>query len=253
MCATGEGRGRGRRASGLVAIVAFAVWASAGAGLSSAASPRLPYPFSQLCVLIPPEASFTYHYEPYKPFPETGQAIRFDPSGSKPGALGAILYYEYYVTECQEAPNPPLRVLISSYSWSWGDGTPDATDREASHAYSSPGQYRVTLTITATYTGADSESALVTVRADPPNTTITKGVPRKTDRHTATFRFKGNERGSSFRCKLDKGRWNACESPRKIKGLKRGKHKFQVRAIDAAGNKDPSPAKDKFRVVRPPR
>ena len=32
-------------------------------------------------------------------------------------------------------------------------------------------------------------------------------------------------------------------------GLKPGKHKFKVRAIDAAGNIDPSPAKDKFKVV----
>ena len=34
-----------------------------------------------------------------------------------------------------------------------------------------------------------------------------------------------------------------------MKRLKKGKHKFQVRAIDAAGNVDPSPAKDKFKVV----
>ena len=33
-------------------------------------------------------------------------------------------------------------------------------------------------------------------------------------------------------------------------GYKKGKHKFKVRAIDAAGNTDPSPAKDKFKVVR---
>ena len=33
------------------------------------------------------------------------------------------------------------------------------------------------------------------------------------------------------------------------KHLSPGKHKFQVRAIDAAGNVDPSAAKDKFKVV----
>ena len=44
-------------------------------------------------------------------------------------------------------------------------------------------------------------------------------------------------------------KFKACESPRKLKNLGTGKYKFKVRAIDAAGNVDPSPAKDKFKVV----
>jgi len=34
-----------------------------------------------------------------------------------------------------------------------------------------------------------------------------------------------------------------------MKHLDEGKHKFKVRATDAAGNTDPTPAKDKFKVV----
>ena len=64
------------------------------------------------------------------------------------------------------------------------------------------------------------------------------------------FKFKSSEPGSSFECKLDKKPFKPCKSPKKLKRLKKGKHKFRVRAIDAAGNTDASPAKDKFKVVR---
>jgi hypothetical protein len=54
---------------------------------------------------------------------------------------------------------------------------------------------------------------------------------------------------STFEGNLDKKKFKACDSPRKVKRLDEGKHKFKVRAIDAAGYVDPSPAKDKFKVV----
>ena len=38
-------------------------------------------------------------------------------------------------------------------------------------------------------------------------------------------------------------------SPKKVKHLDEGKHKFKVRAVDGAGNVDPTAAKDKFKVV----
>ena len=49
-------------------------------------------------------------------------------------------------------------------------------------------------------------------------------------------------------CKLDKGKFKSCSSPFKKK-VDVGKHKFQVFAIDQAGNEDPSPAKAKFKRV----
>ena len=84
----------------------------------------------------------------------------------------------------------------------------------------------------------------------PPETTITKGAPNKTKKHKFKFKFTSSESSSSFECKLDKKKFKPCKSPRKYKRLKKGKHKFKVRATDAAGNTDPSPAKDKFKVVR---
>jgi hypothetical protein len=87
-----------------------------------------------------------------------------------------------------------------------------------------------------------------------PQTAITKGAPKKLDKSKVKFKFKSDEPNSTFECKLKgKGldqavkRFGDCDSPRKYKHLDQGK--FKVRAIDAAGKVDPSPAKDKFKVV----
>ncbi len=84
---------------------------------------------------------------------------------------------------------------------------------------------------------------------DPPQTKITKGAPNKTDETKLKFKFTSSEPGSTFECKLDKKKFKACTSPRKVKHLDGGKHKFKVIATDAAGNTDPTAAKDKFKVV----
>jgi Ca2+-binding RTX toxin-like protein len=86
--------------------------------------------------------------------------------------------------------------------------------------------------------------------ATAPDTTITNGPPSKTGKTTVKFAFSSSEPDSTFECKLDKRAFEPCSSPKKAKRLDEGKHKFEVRAIDAAGNVDPSPAKDKFKVVR---
>jgi hypothetical protein len=65
---------------------------------------------------------------------------------------------------------------------------------------------------------------------------------------TAKFKFTSNEPGSTFQCKLDKHSFRPCTSPKKYKHLSSGKHKFKVRAVDAAGNIDASPAKMKFTI-----
>ncbi len=76
----------------------------------------------------------------------------------------------------------------------------------------------------------------------PPETTITAGPSGTTASATATFSFSSNESGSSFDCRLDGGAWARCTSPHDIAGLADGQHGFEVRAIDPAGNVDPTPA-----------
>ena len=78
-----------------------------------------------------------------------------------------------------------------------------------------------------------------------PQTTITK-VHVKDD--AAKVKFKSSEPGSTFECRLDKGKFKSCKSPKRYRRLDAGKHKIQVQATDAAGNVDPTPAKAHFKV-----
>lgn len=86
--------------------------------------------------------------------------------------------------------------------------------------------------------------------AAAPQTRITKKPKRKSRKRKARYRFRSSESGSSFKCRLDKRKWRKCKSPRKYKRLKRGRHRFKVRATDIAGNTDPTPAKHKFKIKK---
>ncbi|MGC1165042.1 MAG: right-handed parallel beta-helix repeat-containing protein [Solirubrobacterales bacterium] len=82
-----------------------------------------------------------------------------------------------------------------------------------------------------------------------PQTKITKGPKAKSHSTTAKFRFSSSVKGSSFQCKLDKAKFKPCRSPKKYKGLKRGRHVFKVRAVNSAGVADPTPAKRAFKIL----
>jgi hypothetical protein len=86
--------------------------------------------------------------------------------------------------------------------------------------------------------------------AQGPETTIDKGPKKKTRKRKAKFRFSSDDPGATFACKLDKQDFEPCTSPQKYKKLKRRKHTFQVRAIDAAGNFDASPDALKWKVKK---
>ncbi len=83
----------------------------------------------------------------------------------------------------------------------------------------------------------------------PPRTKITSGPPERTEKSKATFKFSSNEDGSTFVCKLDREQAKPCESPKRLKRLDDGKHKFKVTATDAAGNTDATAAKYGWKIV----
>ena len=83
----------------------------------------------------------------------------------------------------------------------------------------------------------------------PPRTRMLRQPRRVRAGHVASFSFTSNEPGSSFQCSLDRSRFRRCKSPRKYRLSQPGKHLFRVRAIDPAGNVDPTPVRRRFEVL----
>ena len=90
-------------------------------------------------------------------------------------------------------------------------------------------------------TEGETPSEEVPPDTTPPQTSISAGPASMSGSTSATLRFASTEQGSSFECSLDNGAWVACTSPKSYFGLALGAHEFSVRAIDAAGNVDPTP------------
>lgn len=78
---------------------------------------------------------------------------------------------------------------------------------------------------------------------DPPETTLVSGPPLA---HVASFVFESDE-GGTFECSLDGQAFQGCESPQLYTDLDSGRHVFKVRAVDRAGNADPTPAVRRWR------
>jgi hypothetical protein len=84
----------------------------------------------------------------------------------------------------------------------------------------------------------------------PPETSIETKPLDPSSSSTATFTYSSSEPGSTFECKLDAGAFTGCGAGGvTYTGLGEGQHSFQVRAIDASENVDPSPAGYTFNVV----
>ena len=99
--------------------------------------------------------------------------------------------------------------------------------------------------------GAVVTRSLATFSADmtAPATAIDSGPSGPTNDPTPSFSFSSSESGSSFECQLDSGAYAACNAPSTTVRLADGSHTFSVRATDAAGNTDPTPATRAFTVT----
>lgn len=84
---------------------------------------------------------------------------------------------------------------------------------------------------------------------DPPgeiNTRIVSRPPEVSSSRSASFSFTGtaidNVPLTGFECSLDNGAFATCATPLSLSDLTEGEHSLSVRAFDADGNQDPTPA-----------
>jgi len=103
--------------------------------------------------------------------------------------------------------------------------------------------------------GREGRSAVATFVVDtrPPQTAFAKHPPKLLLTHRrrarAVFRFRADEVGASFVCRVDRRPSRSCSS-RLAARFAPGRHSVRVRAEDAAGNLDRTPAVYRFRVKR---
>ncbi len=100
--------------------------------------------------------------------------------------------------------------------------------------------------------------------AAPPETTITSAPcgpkqvgndiywgPCEPTGSSVSIAFTSSTANSTFECSLDGAAFSSCTSPQSYSGLSEGTHTFQVRATDASGNTDPTPASTGWTVQAP--
>ncbi len=70
---------------------------------------------------------------------------------------------------------------------------------------------------------------------------MTTNIQATTNQSTAVFSFSATDSSGigSFQCRIDDQAFATCTSPKTISGLIAGVHKFEVRALDMAGNTSP--------------
>jgi hypothetical protein len=82
-----------------------------------------------------------------------------------------------------------------------------------------------------------------------PDTKLDKKPKDRTRKKRVTYEFSSTDPAATFECKLDDRPRESCTSPETYR-VKKGKHEFEVRAVDAAGNVDQTPAEDSFKVKK---
>jgi RNA polymerase sigma factor (sigma-70 family) len=87
----------------------------------------------------------------------------------------------------------------------------------------------------------------------PPDTSIEGGPSGVVATPRASFELVSDAEDATFECSLDDARFKPCESPKEFNGVDQGRHRFRVRAINAAGQVDETPARRVWRVdLEPP-
>ncbi len=110
-------------------------------------------------------------------------------------------------------------------------------------------RFRATVTDEANNPSACSAALTYIEDSSAPQTQIDTHPSTPSGSASASFTFSGTDAGgsgiASFECRIDSTQaadWGSCASPKSYSNLSEGAHKFEVRAIDQAGNVDQTPA-----------
>ncbi|RKG66136.1 hypothetical protein D7W79_36985, partial [Corallococcus exercitus] len=166
-------------------------------------------------------------------------------------AIGAIFNGEGPVYAGTAEPGAQVRLFLDGTiqggvvasamgAWSFGSGL---TVSSGLH----------TVSVTATdAVGNVSPEARVTfsVDRDAPETALSASVPVLSNSPEASFTFSSEDSRATFECRFDTGAFTSCIPPLSRSGLTDGTYTVQVRAVDMAGNVDPTPASFTWTVDR---
>ncbi len=184
-----------------------------------------------------PDAAFTYS----PAAPAIGQAVAFDASSATCDDTPCTY------TWVDDGPDGP-----AGTQWPLGEG------KTMTFTFQGEGVKYVRVDVTDADGDADSTMKPITVASGPaadttaPDTTISSGPAGTTSNSTPTFAFSSSEEASAFECRVDAAAWVDCTTPWTTAALSEGPHSVSVRATDAAGNTDATPATRAFTVTAAP-
>lgn len=102
-------------------------------------------------------------------------------------------------------------------------------------------------------TGSPGQHSLELSNVEAPDTQLISGPPAITTATTASFAFVSTQLDATgFQCSIDHTSFVPCVSPKAYSALTAGPHSFEVSAVDAFGNVDPTPAAAHWTVAAAP-
>lgn len=159
----------------------------------------------------------------------------FPPEAVGAGRLDAVAAIQTLAASVAETPFSTASCGVESEPEPKPD-QPDSPDPGAGNPPPGPGP--------GNPPSGDTSAPATFLRQRPPKVLRTTRLSAK-----ATFKFDSNESGVTFLCKFDRKAFRICLR-RTVRSFALGPHVLRVKARDAAGNTDPTPATYRFRVQR---
>jgi hypothetical protein len=188
-----------------------------------------PSSYSWTVDLTPPSAKITSH--PVDPSPGNSASFRYGSSDGGSKFECRLSPLEVSFTPCSSQPKVYAGLADGKYEFEV------LTTDTAGNVQTTPTTFAWTVD-NSLLDETPPETAILSKPADPSTSPV------------VSFTYSSNEPGSTFQCKLDGGNFSGCPAEGiTYSGLAEGAHSFQVRAVDANHNIDPTPAGYSFTVV----